>query len=72
MLSEVVQLATQTKAAGFTVSIHLFAQDKANLSEATDWSYWQEPGDGPATAVFTTFAGQAAAAGIPLWIYDTY
>ncbi len=72
MLEGIVQLAAQTKAAGFSVAIHLFAQDKAGLDEATDWSYWQQPGDGPATAVFKTFAFDAAAAGVPIWIYDTY
>jgi hypothetical protein len=72
MLEEVVQLAAQTKASGFTVAIHLFAQNKASLSEATDWSYWTEPGDGPDTAIFTTFAHDAASNGIPIWIYDTF
>jgi hypothetical protein len=72
MLEGVIQLAASTKASGFSVSIHLFAQNKASLSEATDWSYWTTPGDGPNTVVFTTFAHDATADGIPIWIYDTY
>lgn len=71
-LNEVVQLASQVKLQGFTVAIHLFAQNKASVAEATDWSYWQTvPGDDPAAAVFTTFAHDTQAAGIPIWLYDT-
>jgi hypothetical protein len=72
MLSGVVQLAAKAKEQGFTVAIHLFAQNKANLSEGTDWSYWQnQPGGDATTAVFATFAHDAAAAGLPIWLYDT-
>jgi hypothetical protein len=68
----VVRQAAQLKAQGFTVAVHLFAEDKSNVGEATDWSYWHNsPGDDPATAVFTTFAHDTAAAGVQIWLYDT-
>jgi hypothetical protein len=72
MLTATIQQAKQAKAQGFAVSIHIFAENKANVGEATDWSYWQStPGDGPSTAVFTGFAHDAAASGIPIWLFDT-
>ena len=57
---------------GFAVSVHLFAQDKASVGEAVDWSYWQTPADSANTDVFATFAHDLTAANIPLWIFDTY
>ncbi|HSX04948.1 MAG TPA: hypothetical protein VLF69_00560 [Candidatus Saccharimonadales bacterium] len=71
MLNGVLQEVKQVKAQGFSVAIHLFAQNKSKVSEATDWSYWQgQPDNSASTAVFTTFAHDAAAAGVPLWLYD--
>jgi len=73
MLNGVLAQAKALQAQGFSVAIHLFAQNKSNTSEADDWSYWQtSPNDGPGTAVFTTFVHQAAEANIPLWLFDTY
>lgn len=72
MLNGVLQQAQQVKSQGFTVAVHLFAQNKASLDEATDWSYWQKQPDTSAnTSVFKTFAHDAAAAGLPIWLYDT-
>ncbi|HSW80439.1 MAG TPA: hypothetical protein VLG47_06690 [Candidatus Saccharimonadales bacterium] len=71
-LDGVLQLADEVKTHGFSVSIHLFAQNKAALSEGTDWSYWNKrPGDSQSTYVFKTFAHDAATDGIPIWLYDT-
>jgi len=72
MLNGVLAEAEGLQGQGFTVSIHLFAQDKASDSEGIDWSYWQAPGDSPNTAVFKEFAHQLFTANIPLWIFDTY
>ena len=72
MLSGVVQLAQQTKAQGFIVAVHLFAQNKADLGEGTDWSYWHTLGDDEAaTAVFKNFVMELSGAGINTWLYDT-
>ena len=72
MLDGVVAAARGLQSQGFTVSVHLFAQDKASDSEGTDWSYWQTPGDSPNTNVFATFVHDLTTANIPLWIFDTY
>lgn len=72
LLSGAVAQAKGLQGQGFTVSVHLFAQDKASVGEAVDWSYWQTPGDSANTDVFTTFAHDLRSANIPLWIFDTY
>jgi hypothetical protein len=73
ILESVVEQAQQAQSSGFSVAIHLFAQNKGNTGEGIDWSYWQRnPGDQPSTVAFTTFARQAAVASIPIWLYDSY
>jgi hypothetical protein len=73
MLNGVVTQASALKQQGFSVTVHLFAQNKANTSEGTDWSYWQSQPDGDANAaVFTTFVHDLTVAGIPLWLFDSY
>jgi hypothetical protein len=72
MLDGVVTEVKTLQHQGFSVSVHLFAQDKSADSEGTDWSYWQTPGDSQNTVVFTTFAHDLAAANVPLWLFDTY
>jgi hypothetical protein len=64
--------AKSLQSQGFTVSMHLFAQDKTTTGEAIDWSYWKTPGDSANTDVFTTFVHDLTAANMPLWIFDTY
>jgi hypothetical protein len=71
MLNGVLNQLRNAQSAGFTVSLHLFAENKANVSEGTDWSYWQAaPNEDTNTAVLTTLVHDARAAGIPLWLYD--
>ena len=73
MLNGVIAEAKALKAQGFSVDIHLFAQDKSSVSEAIDWSYWKtQPGNDANTAIFTTFAQEASTSGIPLWLFDTF
>lgn len=73
MLQGVIAQAKILQGQGFSVSIHLFAEDKSSTSEAVDWSYWKtSPGTDANTVVFTTFAHDAAEAAIPLWLFDTY
>ncbi len=72
MLNGVLEQLLTIQAAGFDVSLHLFAENKANTSEGTDWSYWQTtPGEDPNTAVLTNLVHDSRAAGIPLWLYDS-
>lgn len=72
MLDGVVTQAKSLQRQGFSVSVHLFAQDKSGSSEGTDWSYWKTPHDGQNTMVFTAFVHDLEAANIPLWLFDTY
>lgn len=72
MLNGVLTEVKGLQAQGFSVVVHIFAQDKGNTAEGTDWSYWTTPGYGPNTSVFTTFVHDATVAGIPIWIFDTY
>lgn len=72
MLQSVIAQAKALQTQGFTVSVHVFAEDKSRTDEAIDWSYWHtQPGDGTATAIFTDFARNAQASGVPLWIFDS-
>lgn len=73
ILSGVIAQAVALKQQGFTVAVHLFAQNKANTSEGTDWSYWQtNPGDTADTDVLMTFVRDLHAANVSLWLFDTY
>lgn len=57
----------------FAVAVHLFAEDKSNVPEATDWSYWsdEKAASSPSTVVFATFVRDLQAANVPLWLYDS-
>lgn len=71
MLNGVLNQLRGVRTAGFSVSLHIFAENKANVSEGTDWSYWQTtPNEDANTTVLTTLVHDARAAGIPLWLYD--
>jgi len=72
MLGGVVVQAQTLQAQGFTVSVHIFAQDKSVTTEAIDWSYWKIPGDAADTSVFTTFVHDIANSHITLWLFDTF
>jgi hypothetical protein len=72
MLDGTIAEAKGLQGQGFSVSIHLFAENKASTSEAIDWSYWQTtPGSDANTTVFTTFVHDATTANIPIWLFDT-
>lgn len=42
LLEKTIEEATTLKSRGFDVWINLFAEDKSEANEATDWSYWQD------------------------------
>jgi len=71
-LIETVAQAKTLQAGGFAVSMHLFAEDKSRVPEATDWSYWPsgQSGTSASTTAFKTFAHDLQAANIPLWLFD--
>ncbi|HXH26606.1 MAG TPA: hypothetical protein VNG90_01795 [Candidatus Acidoferrum sp.] len=72
ILSGVVIAAQAVKKDGYSVAVNLFAENKAQDAEATDWSYWPEakPSTTPDTVVFADFATSLSKAGIPLWLFD--
>ncbi len=51
----------------YRVSINLFAEDKSGSTEATDWSYLNDPSTQKILKEFLSAANQAD---IPVWIYD--
>jgi hypothetical protein len=57
---------------GYQVAVNIFAQDKSEESEATDWSYWGK--DGPfsstATPVLTDFVKDLNTLKIDFWLFD--
>jgi hypothetical protein len=72
MLDGTIAEAKGLQGRGFSVSIHLFNENKSSTSEAIDWSYWDTaPGTDANTTVFTTFVHDAKTAGIPIWLFDT-
>jgi hypothetical protein len=71
-LNGVVAIANSIRSQGFKVSVHLFAENKSNVDEATDWSYWPSGNlaANPNIDVFKTFTHGLQANGIPLWLFD--
>lgn len=72
LLDSVISQAKATKSQGFSVSVHLFAQNKSQVQEATDWSYWPsgQAATSPATYIFKSFVNKLQANGMPLWLFD--
>lgn len=64
--------AALLKEQGYEVSINLFAKDKSEESEETNWSYWpvNAPQQSPYTPVLAEFVRDLAQAQIPLWLFD--
>lgn len=72
MLTGTVAQAKALRADGFSVAIHLFAENKSGTSEAVDWSYWRDPSAADVnTEIFKTFVHDAQTDNIPLWLYDS-
>lgn len=73
LLKEVVTEANDLKSQGFTVSLHLFAEDKSDVAEAANWSYWSNSdiGTSPSSYVLKSFVHDLQVSNIPLWLFDT-
>jgi hypothetical protein len=73
ILKDVVAIAKKVQSQRFAVSVHLFAENKSDVPEATDWSYWPngKAASSASTMVFKTFVHDLQAANIPLWLFDT-
>jgi hypothetical protein len=72
ILNDILKQAKAVKANGFNVAINLFAENKYNVAEGIDWSYWPsgQPLKSDSTAVFKTFVHNLKAAGMQLWLFD--
>lgn len=68
LLKDIVLEAKAAKRQGYSVAVHLFAEDKASTGEATDWSYLN--GSESTASLLKTFVGETQSAGISLWLYD--
>ena len=71
VLDGIVGRAKTLKGQGYNVKVHIFAQNKAALGEAIDWSFWHEvTPTSDATKVFKTFVRDLQNSSIDLWLYD--
>jgi hypothetical protein len=68
----IIQTITHVQSQGYTVWVNIFAQDKSELTEATDWSYWKDSTNAsdPNRTVFINFAYSLLAANVELSIFD--
>lgn len=73
LLDETIAVARTTKSNGFNVAVHLFAEDKSKLAEATNWSYWPRGNTSPSPTIdiFKYFVHGLQASDIALWLYDS-
>lgn len=71
LLAAVAVDAQALKNNGYHTAVHLFAQDKLDTPEKTDWSYWHNtPGKDANTRLFTAFATKLHQQGVALWVFD--
>jgi hypothetical protein len=72
ILMSIKDEAKKIQARGYTVSINLFAENKSNASEETNWSYWSRGQQlaSPHTLVFHSFASALEGEDIDLWLFD--
>lgn len=70
-LDEIIAAALQLKNAGYATSLHLFAENKLDVAEQTNWSYLPESASAGHQATFTHLAARAHTLGIDLWLFDS-
>lgn len=60
------------KSKGYEVAVNIFAEDKSDSSEETDWSYWEgeDPFTSQDTVLLTTFIRDLNTNGIDFWLFD--
>jgi len=73
LLNDVIVQIKALKSQGFSVSMHLFGENKSRSPEGIDWSYW--PGNNyaasPSTYAFKAFVHNLQQNDVPLWLFDT-
>lgn len=72
ILKSIAQNAVQLQQKGYTVSINIFAGDKSDTDEGTNWSYWKNANDtsNPYISVFTNFVKLLDRDNLTLWLFD--
>lgn len=72
VLNGILVQAQELRDMGFQVAINLFAEDKSDTDELTDWSYFHDDSvsTSPASPVFTNFASRMKQNNIELWLFD--
>ena len=71
ILAGVIVQAKKLRDQGYSVSVNLFAQDKSQVAEATDWSYWTKDSlNTPDAVVFADFASTLKKESVELWLFD--
>lgn len=70
LLNRTVTEALKLHDQGFTVWVNIFAEDKSNAAEATDWSYLPGEGRGDDSIVLTNFIRRATDRGIGVSLFD--
>jgi hypothetical protein len=72
VLATIDSQATLLQKQGYEVAVNIFAQDKSQESEETNWSYWSDnkPFNSEATPVITDFINQLATQKIDFWLFD--
>ncbi len=57
---------------GYSVSVNMFAEDKSNASEETNWSYWtsDKPFNSPYTPLLTNFISRLNDEKVEFWLFD--
>ena len=69
----IINQATALQSQGYTMMVHIFAQDKFSMGEGIDWSYIENASDGVLSAhegVFATFLKQTQSKGIKVGLFD--
>lgn len=69
----IINQATALQSQGYTMMVHIFAQDKFSMGEGIDWSYIENANDGVLSAhegVFATFLKQAQSKGLKVGLFD--
>lgn len=64
--------ATVLQKDGYDVAVNLFAEDKSEASEETNWSYWKgsDPFTSQDTPVITSFIKDMNGMGVHFWLFD--
>lgn len=74
VLNAILKESEKLKSMGYDVTVNIFAQDKSDQTEATDWSYLDESFSGTAESesIFVKFLSTANSKGIKVSMFDRW